>query len=348
MPEKPYGDFSELREIPIPVIAARLGLQINARNRLHCPNEAAHSHVGSKPTVTYFPSNNRFRCWVCDHVRGDAMEFARIFANIAPGDWESISRFLFDCIGKIPPQYDRPTMSLKRPARALQPAHIDAMNLLMKLSQPLDPVCCKYLISRRIDPEVAAKCGVRCFPDPRATTKIMLRRWGRSHPGLTAVLNSKNHLRFWMHRLVFPYLNPAKDVVYLQGRDPTGRASTKESAAAVSITLPWIPGGALQEGPVWICEGVIDALTLLSVGISAIALPGARTWRPEWPTLFAGHPLTLCLNPDQAGEEGAKDILASLPSLTDVQVLHLPPATNINYLALQGKLDEFLSLDRHP
>lgn len=339
--EKAFGDFKELKNTSILAVAQYLGVQVMLGNKARCPNPSGHSNGDKNPSVSIFPNTNSFRCWVCDDIKGDVLKFAQIYGKIPHDDWRQVAQVVSAAAGIAMPELRQ----APRPKRSsiLLPEHVEGMNALMRLSSKPDSVASAYLTGRRIDPIIAARYGVRCLADAKAVQTKLVSMYGADHSALIPLLNEKGNLRFRMHRLLFPYLTPEHEVVYIQGRDPARKAGIKELAVSVPPTFPWMPAGRVLPGKVWICEGVIDALTLISHGLSAIAIPGARTWRPEWASFLEGRDVVIALDPDNAGKSGTDDILASLAGANSVDVAKLPEGKDINKMATEGILNEFIT-----
>lgn len=340
MAEQVYGDFNRFREIPILTVASYLGIPVDVTHKTRCPNKSGHKNGDKNPSVSIFPGTNSFKCWVCSDIKGDVIRFAQIWGNIHPEDWALTAELLSEC-ARLPKPQGKLQKAFKR-TRELLPQHIEGMDSLMKLTRRPEGVAAEYLKSRKIDPEIAAKAGVRYIEDTRAVARKLIELYGRDHEALQPILSEKGNLLFAYHNLLFPYIDENKHVTYIQGRDPSRKATAKELATSVTPTIPWIPGGKLGPGRVWICEGVTDALTLLSVGESVMGLPGARTWRKEWAKYLVGRDVVTCLDPDNAGIAGTEDIMQNIGDVSSIINARTPEHMDVNDLALQGRLQSFV------
>ena len=62
-----------------------------------------------------------------------------------------------------------------------------------------------------------------------------------------------------------------------------------------------------------ICEGELDAVILAQLGLDAVAMPGADTWRPHHKRMLAGFSrVWVWSDPDEAGQKLANAITQSL------------------------------------
>ena len=56
---------------------------------------------------------------------------------------------------------------------------------------------------------------------------------------------------------------------------------------------------------VWFCEGEFDALSLINIGVNAVAVGGASTWKPHWSLLFSSATVIVGYDADEAGRKNA-------------------------------------------
>ncbi len=88
---------------------------------------------------------------------------------------------------------------------------------------------------------------------------------------------------------------------------------------------------ASDSSTVCVAEGEIDAMTLWQVGLRAVGIPGANTWKDEWRWLFRNATrVVLCFDPDDAGVRAASRIWQSLSVVTDVDVVRFPSDMDVN------------------
>jgi hypothetical protein len=58
-------------------------------------------------------------------------------------------------------------------------------------------------------------------------------------------------------------------------------------------------------GCLWIVEGEPDCVRAWSLGLAAVAVPGAQNWKAEWAPRFSGRRVVVCFDADEAGRTGA-------------------------------------------
>jgi DNA primase len=107
-------------------------------------------------------------------------------------------------------------------------------------------------------------------------------------------------------RVVFPHTTPEGALVNLYGR-AVGTAEQVPKAMRHDH-LPGAKGyfnaAALQGdvGPLWVCEGVFDALTLPAAGVPrVVAIYGVQGWRWDWGREV--RELVFALDADTAGQQ---------------------------------------------
>ncbi|HLB77990.1 MAG TPA: toprim domain-containing protein [Candidatus Dormibacteraeota bacterium] len=129
-------------------------------------------------------------------------------------------------------------------------------------------------------------------------------------------------------RVVFPHTTPDGCLVNLYGR-AVGPAELVPKAKRHDH-LPGEKGyfnaAALQAGagPLWVCEGVFDALALLAAGVSrVVAMFGVQGWRWDWAREV--HELVFALDADAAGQQQWRQ-LARQAALRGKRVAVLPAA----------------------
>lgn len=123
------------------------------------------------------------------------------------------------------------------------------------------------------------------------------------------LFNEKGNLKYYRHRLLFPYLDAKGIPRYFQARATDAETQPKELNLRGAVPFPY--NVSLLDGNVgWIylCEGCIDTLTMLDRGFPAVGIPGVKSFKPEWGSLFRNKRVIVCLDQDEAGRAGSKII----------------------------------------
>lgn len=87
----------------------------------------------------------------------------------------------------------------------------------------------------------------------------------------------------------------------------------------------FFPIDALESAEIVLCEGEWDCMLARQMGIPAIThTGGAKTWKNEWVSLFAGKRVWVCYDNDEPGKTGAEKVAQALARVAEVRVMSLP------------------------
>jgi len=95
----------------------------------------------------------------------------------------------------------------------------------------------------------------------------------------------------------------------------------------------WLfPEDLLKNDELWLCEGELDALCVISHGLSAISVTGgAGSWREEFTELLKGKIVNIVYDNDEAGVKGSNTI--------EEKLLQAKVCRNVNNIRLNIKKD---------
>ncbi len=167
-----------------------------------------------------------------------------------------------------------------------------------------------YLQRRGIDSRTIKRAGITYYP--RRAYRRVMRRMNESFAldelQRSGLFNSREHLTFYRHRLLFPFVVENR-VIYMQART---------TAAGVEPRWHNLRGGVpalynvdalaklASNSIVYLVEGFTDTLTLAAHGFAAVGLVGAGGLREEWLPKLARFQICLALDPDEAGRRAAR------------------------------------------
>ncbi len=339
---------------PILEVARDLGLEVN-HNRFRCPRAERHAHGDRTPSVTLWPDRGLFKCWVCPEVKGDVIDLVRLVKGA--GFSEAVA-FLEKHSGYSPhpgparhhaaalssgtqteffkPQpesrpaetVEHPTPSEKAETLDRRPEFIEAF---LKLCSPVQGKAATWLKGRRIFKKTWDGQHLRVVENYGRVSKELSDRFPPADLRASGLFNPEGHLRFYRHPLILPYFQQGKPV-YLQARSLDTGIQPKELSLAGTIPCPYnarlLDG---EPGPIYLCEGVIDALTLIEAGFPAVGVPGAANFKPAWISLFNNKSVYVVFDADSAGEAGAARAVALLMGQgIEAKRLPLPAGKDIN------------------
>jgi DNA primase len=187
--------------------------------------------------------------------------------------------------------------------RALREAVLAA---LLEACVPISGAAGRYLTKRRIFKRTWDGQALRMIGDYGGAGSALEARFGREALERAGFFNAAGHLRYYRHRLLFPYYDAAGKPVYMQARAIEADAKPKELSMSGPIPLPYNVRLLDQRpGQIYLCEGIIDTLTLIEQGFPAVGVPGAANFKPAWASLFRGKTVHVAFDPDAPGENGA-------------------------------------------
>uniref|UniRef100_UPI004028DB1B CHC2 zinc finger domain-containing protein n=1 Tax=Prevotella sp. TaxID=59823 RepID=UPI004028DB1B len=251
--------LQRLRSLPVEAVAERLGLRV-VRHKSLCP-----FHDDHHASLSFSPSRNTFRCFVCD-ARGGTIDLVMRHLNMSFPD---ACRWLANGTNIILDTYRPRTPTVDRPARPF-----DAARYARLFEHPwLSDEARTFLFTeRRLNPRVVSWCRLTSWTDRQGT-----------------------------HWLQTPYFDASGQLIGLQNRnldygkqkgdegEETGadnkQGQGSESREAPRFRFPYgsrctvynLPVTAmLRPGePLFITEGCSDCWAMLSAGHKAIAIPSA-------------------------------------------------------------------------
>lgn len=251
--------LQRLRSLPVEAVAERLGLRV-VRHKSLCP-----FHDDHHASLSYSPSRNTFRCFVCD-ARGGTIDLVMRHLNMSFPD---ACRWLANGTNIILNTYRPRTPTADRPARPF-----DAARYARLFEHPwLSDEARTFLFTeRRLNPRVVSWCRLTSWTDRQGT-----------------------------HWLQTPYFDASGQLIGLQNRNldygkqkgdevEETRADNKQGQGSECREAPRFrfPYGSrctvynlpvtamLRPGePLFITEGCSDCWAMLSAGHKAIAIPSA-------------------------------------------------------------------------
>jgi hypothetical protein len=85
-------------------------------------------------------------------------------------------------------------------------------------------------------------------------------------------------------------------------------------------------------GDLWLVEGEPDAITAFELDLPAVGLPGVGTWKAGWTERFLGRSVTICLDCDTHGRQGAQRIATELGNAgVPARIVDLAPGKHNGY-----------------
>ena len=202
----------------------------------------------------------------------------------------------------------------------------------LDLCPPIGGKVARYLQKRRIFRRTWESQGLRMVEDYAGVSRKLAAAFGTGTLEAMGFFNSAGHLRFYRHRLLFPYFDLEGKPVYLQARAIEADVKPKELSMAGPIPIPYncrlLDG---EPGRVYLCEGIIDTLTLIEQGFPAVGVPGAANFKAAWAPLFRKKTVHVAFDHDVPGETGAIRAIDILQAQgVEARRLAPPPGMDLN------------------
>lgn len=319
------NDIDELKaSLSITHVAEKLGLRIqNGKCRCFFPER--HANGDRTPSVSFSEDKGLFRCFVCPDVRGDVIKLVELHERCSFREavqwlreefrpWTAEENAL-EKSKKESPNKNSPlskSFSIGNPPEKV-PEKIRQkviLSFLKKLEKVEKTPAAAWLTRRRIFRPVWEKMRLRYVGNYEMVSKSLLTEFGVELLQKIGLFNARGNLRYYKHRLIFPYLDKDFHPLYFQARTIEKETLPKEQNLLGTVPFPYNVM-ALDGSPGWVylCEGVIDTLTLLGRNFNAVGIPGVSSFKAEWAPLFRNKNVVVCFDKDEAGRRGTEIVL---------------------------------------
>ena len=288
-------------------VCGRLGIELGTRGRwreCRCPNP---QHEDRDPSFKVNVNANRFKCFSC-WVRGNNIDLVQMVRGCSYS--EAISFILGNSVSYVPYSKPLPEKSQKN--------EVDIQWLWGLVSareyyRCLSPWAQEFLKERRISPNLIDRLGIVSIDRPVATQRQKF-------------TSSKGKLytpKFPAPSLLFPYRDENGIVINVQARLHTRKEGQQRFhfpfGSHTSLFNPrdalTLPDGA----DLWLCEGVTDALALMTSGRPTLAIASATSLTREASDFIAAqanrHHLHIFPDNDSPGEALYQKLLALCPNI---------------------------------
>lgn len=286
--------------------------------RWHCPAPDHDDHRASVTMHRDRHGHERWRCWSADH-RGDAVDLVMLTTGRERSDavaWLA-ARVGVHTEVPLPPVRRRSASEAAVAPSPLVERYVNACHRV--LHGPAGRPVREWLHQRGFDDETIS--ANRLGADPGRT--VMSRARGLPFGAGPAA--------------VFPALDPAGAVVYVQARalhpDEVGRKYDNPAAAIAPHPRLAFPIARQDRGGVLlVCEGLPDALTAAQAGYRSVSLLGAQTPDLGVAGRIADHAdrhhlgVAIVTDPDPAGRHATTTLSGHLDHLGVTPVVIAPPS----------------------
>lgn len=136
--------------------------------------------------------------------------------------------------------------------------------------------------------------------------------------------------RFEGH-IAIPYLT-VSGVVTMRFRRVIGEGSRYNGHSGAQA-WPFNVRALQTEGPIFVCEGELDAIVATQCGLPAIAFPGANSWKRVYGRMLRFHEVYVLADGDEAGRKFAEAVARDVPG---TKIAEMPPGEDVNSVFLSS------------
>jgi len=310
---------------PIVDVARELGFEVK-NNRTRCFFPQKHQHGDRTPSLSFNTRKNTFRCWVCKDVHGDVVDFVRMARG-----WK-IRKSLEQLANRssIRPTI-QPASANPEKAEITPGEFLEVDQYFLGLLSDLTPAMNDWLDNRGGLARVACEYGARSLCEANKVVEALTAKYSLERLQRAGYFNAKGTFIFWRHRLIWVWKKNGLPV-YFQGRIIVGDAGPKELCLARPIPSLFNVD-CLQSKPaeVFICEGIVDALSLLKYGKAAVAVVGVSGFKESFIPLFQGFRVKVAFDADAAGQAKGSELVQRLRNHgIEAFRIYLPESYDVN------------------
>lgn len=285
-----------------------------------CPFHNDHS-----PSMNVNVTKNSFKCFVDGHG-GDAIHFVELYEHITP--FEALKKVCQICNIPLPDEIKNqkrvtPTIELQYP-KELEALKELSLFYQTFLSSFEGKAALDYLEKRKIPKESYEHFGLGFAPNDPSISIKALRNLGYDVPVLekAGILSSNGELKDrYSYRLMYPIHDDYGHLVGFSGRkirdeDTGGKyinypATPLFNKSQILYHYYYVKTIAKKYGYVYLVEGFNDVIAFHRVGIESCVgnMGTAFTIENALSLKRLGVEVRLCLDKDEAGQEGMENIL---------------------------------------
>lgn len=187
------------------------------------------------------------------------------------------------------------------------------INELLNKDLPHDVKSYLFGNKRNLTSKIIAKYKIRAVNDMSKLKQELLSKYSSKELQIAGILNEKNNLIFYYHKIIIPYFKDDK-ITYLRFHHlPDGNTSVPKYLGLKGLTAKRIFNGNIlkklsEKQRLLLCEGEFDTLIAIQEGYNAIGFPGVTNIAyEELKKLDIGkYNLNIAFDNDIAGDKAAR------------------------------------------
>ncbi|OWX99272.1 hypothetical protein B6V75_18300 [Thioclava sp. F1Mire-8] len=306
-----------LNSISVQEVASYLGVDLPKKGSSHCPFP---DHDDANPSFNIFEDGRRWKCYGCDR-HGGSIDFVKHFRNLS---FLEAKKWLWQKAYTEPPARQKFATSCPKPIKSFAlkaPATPDPQILgTLYGSLRLTESVKKYMSNRAFSEKTILESGVVEFSPPQGVLKELIENFGFDNVYKCGLLTKRSspadaQFVFPYGAAVFPFFEKGS-IVSFQAR-VFGNISRQGKWRNLNGVRPFKYNmdalGALRTDALHVCEGVMDTLSALQLGLRAVGLLGtSMNFSNEELSLFSRETVKIMTDWDDAGEKKAEKLKVEL------------------------------------
>jgi DNA primase len=302
--------ITDIKQIPIIDIAARLGIELNRYGKALC-----FKGHDTTPSLSVSVRGNFFKCFGCN-IGGSGIDLVKEYLNIPTAEAIRWIESKYSICRGTPggPNADKTPHRANGEARGTIKQdgrkYADIYREFLDLLDTDEAV--KYLEGRGIRRDITERAEIKAVPkDHAGIKKALADKQGIDRLKAAGIVaesktSGKLYFVFFNHRLIIPYHDADGNIVNLQGRNiiDTGGRGEYRLLSDIDTVLYNLRGlrDIRPGGTVYLCEGAIDALSCLQLGLEhPIAVAGVNNFKAEYFDVLEPYRLIIASDKDGAG-----------------------------------------------
>jgi DNA primase catalytic core len=338
-------DVEYINKIPILSVAEALGIKVN-KDKSMC----FAGHDRKTPSLSFNIKDNYWHCFGC----GKGGNNIELVMGVAMLSYIDAIKWIDSLFGSTyVPTYHYNKVILNKTKQLIH----NSSELSLREIEPDDELYrwfldnCKlsdiarhYLTQRGLTNNTIEHYEIKDIINPKRALQKTIEKWGVERAIKSGLVKPKNEqycerLIWWDQTILLPFKNHER-ITYIQGRRLKG--NTPKYLNLRGITKPLFNLdilNSMKKGEiVYLCEGVFDALSASQIGLNAIGVLGASSFKETWAELFMNFQVVIIPDPDEAGNkfaEKAKIIFHRRGKVVDS--IHLPVGQDLSEYLTSGR-----------
>ena len=304
-----------------------LDFEINGDDAVMC----CPFHSEQTPSFRINLESGLHHCFGCDHSGSDIVKFIMEYKALGfVQSLELLSELTEIPLPKEVSEIDKGDLVKRklihmRPAYTADPIEIDYTPVYQYLLDQCSKAgAAEYLRGRGIcNPEaVVDKMGIMMLNQYDRVNGAMLERFSHTRLMQAGVMNDRQNLIFYSHRLMLPFFCE-DEIGYLTART-TEKDCKPKYLNLLDRTIPgfYNTNDTIKNETVFVCEGQTDVLSLVGLGLPAVGIAGASNINTRALEILQDKNVIVAFDNDSAGQKGQEKLLKVLQYIAKDVILY--------------------------